>query len=179
MDSRAKARERYARVLGDAALARKLEKATKNATIDWCKSRGIPESWDIDVVRWWYAHKVLSIEFNLKTNPALLGKVLSGEVLAYRDPRADPGADARLYLFDMKPWEMKPELWEAAFENAARIRMRHSDFAPDPAKVPDGAFQCGKCKSKKTVYYEMQTRAADEPMTLFIRCVMCGSRWKK
>ena len=41
-----------------------------------------------------------------------------------------------------------------------------------------GLFTCGKCKSKKTTYYEMQTRSADEPMTAFISCLNCGKRWK-
>ena len=42
-----------------------------------------------------------------------------------------------------------------------------------------GLFTCGKCKSKNTTYYEMQTRSADEPMTAFISCSNCGKRWKQ
>ena len=41
-----------------------------------------------------------------------------------------------------------------------------------------GLFTCSKCKSKKTTYYEMQTRSADEPMTAFVSCLNCGKRWK-
>ena len=41
-----------------------------------------------------------------------------------------------------------------------------------------GIFRCRRCKSYKTTYYEMQTRSADEPMTVFITCHNCGSRWK-
>lgn len=44
--------------------------------------------------------------------------------------------------------------------------------------VQDGIFQCRKCNSKKTTYYSLQTRSADEPMTNFITCVMCKHRWK-
>ncbi len=39
-------------------------------------------------------------------------------------------------------------------------------------------FKCKRCKSRKTTYYEMQTRSADEPMTIFITCLTCGNRWK-
>ena len=39
-------------------------------------------------------------------------------------------------------------------------------------------FQCGKCRQRKTQYYQMQTRSADEPMTTFVTCVNCGNRWK-
>ena len=44
--------------------------------------------------------------------------------------------------------------------------------------VEDGIFQCRKCGSKKTSYYSLQTRSADEPMTNFITCIQCKNRWK-
>ena len=45
-------------------------------------------------------------------------------------------------------------------------------------KATTDQFQCGKCKQRKTIYYQMQTRSADEPMTTFVSCVNCGNRWK-
>ena len=42
----------------------------------------------------------------------------------------------------------------------------------------DGLFKCPKCKFKKTTYYSVQTRSADEPMTNFITCLKCSHRWK-
>ena len=42
----------------------------------------------------------------------------------------------------------------------------------------EGLFKCGKCKSTKTTYYQMQTRSADEPMTTFVTCLNCTKRWK-
>lgn len=44
--------------------------------------------------------------------------------------------------------------------------------------VDDGVFQCKKCGSRKTTYYSLQTRSADEPMTNFITCINCKNRWK-
>jgi DNA-directed RNA polymerase subunit M/transcription elongation factor TFIIS len=41
-----------------------------------------------------------------------------------------------------------------------------------------GAFKCGKCKSMKTTFYQMQTRSADEPMTNFVSCLDCGHRFR-
>lgn len=43
---------------------------------------------------------------------------------------------------------------------------------------PSGLFKCPKCKHRKTTYYSMQTRSADEPMTNFITCLNCDNRWK-
>ena len=39
-------------------------------------------------------------------------------------------------------------------------------------------FTCRKCRSKKCTYYQMQTRSADEPMTVFVTCLDCSTRWK-
>jgi len=41
-----------------------------------------------------------------------------------------------------------------------------------------GMFKCGKCKTYKTSYYQMQTRSADEPMTTFVTCHNCGNKWR-
>eukprot|EP00056_Hartaetosiga_gracilis_P022617 m.31883 g.31883 ORF g.31883 m.31883 type:complete len:254 (-) comp9739_c0_seq1:568-1329(-) len=38
---------------------------------------------------------------------------------------------------------------------------------------------CGKCGSKECQYKEMQTRSADEPMTVFATCCKCGFRWRQ
>ena len=45
-------------------------------------------------------------------------------------------------------------------------------------EVPDSMLVCGKCGMRKTSSYEMQTRSADEPMTIFATCLCCGNRWR-
>ena len=42
----------------------------------------------------------------------------------------------------------------------------------------EGIFMCKKCKSKKTTYYQLQTRSADEPMTTYVECMDCNNHWK-
>lgn len=38
---------------------------------------------------------------------------------------------------------------------------------------------CRSCKKKtKCSYYLMQTRSADEPMTMFVTCIECDAKWK-
>ena len=37
---------------------------------------------------------------------------------------------------------------------------------------------CFKCKKRKCSYYQMQTRSADEPMTTFVTCLLCGNNWQ-
>ena len=50
------------------------------------------------------------------------------------------------------------------------------DIGLDPSK--GGEFTCRKCNGNKTTHYALQTRSADEPMTLFVTCLTCGKRWK-
>ena len=38
-------------------------------------------------------------------------------------------------------------------------------------------LSCGQCGQNKVDYYEMQTRGADEPMTVFAHCLNCGKQW--
>jgi len=87
-------------------------------------------------------------------------------------------------LASMKPWELNPRPYE---EHDAK---KQAEWArkQNPEDIPDGAFECLNCKrdtkkreaglTKKTAYYQMQTRSADEPMTTFHSCLLCGNRWK-
>ena len=40
-----------------------------------------------------------------------------------------------------------------------------------------GFLVCRQCKSTKVDVDQLQTRSADEPMTLFALCTDCGTRW--
>jgi DNA-directed RNA polymerase subunit M/transcription elongation factor TFIIS len=40
-------------------------------------------------------------------------------------------------------------------------------------------FQCNRCHKRECTYYELQTRSADEPMTIFVNCLNCGKRWRQ
>lgn len=45
--------------------------------------------------------------------------------------------------------------------------------------TPTDEFKCKRCGKRDTIYTQKQTRSADEPMTLFIRCVPCGNKWRQ
>ena len=38
--------------------------------------------------------------------------------------------------------------------------------------------ECPKCKHQKAFYWEIQTRASDEPATQFFKCEKCGHTWR-
>ena len=38
---------------------------------------------------------------------------------------------------------------------------------------------CPRCAHPKAYFFQMQTRSADEPMSVFYRCVECAHQWKE
>lgn len=50
---------------------------------------------------------------------------------------------------------------------------------PPPPHASPPAATCGKCSYHQAYFMEVQTRSADEPATLFFKCVQCGQRWKE
>ena len=71
--------------------------------------------------------------------------------------------------------ELLPEKWNTKLEEK-KFRLENKFFPKIEASTDN--FTCGVCKSKKCTYYQLQTRSADEPMTTFVTCINCGSRWK-
>jgi transcription elongation factor S-II len=70
---------------------------------------------------------------------------------------------------------------KAALEKEKAERESATNLALLNSYLPkvDGVYKCGKCKGTTTQIYQQQTRSADEPMTIFIRCSKCGNRWKQ
>lgn len=68
-----------------------------------------------------------------------------------------------------------PELWKRPEMQPGRsaIITRQGDDA-----VTDSMIKCGNCKNNTVKTSQVQTRSADEPMTVFCYCTTCGKRWK-
>jgi transcription elongation factor S-II len=81
-------------------------------------------------------------------------------------------------VINMQPEQLWPDGPRAtAIEKKIHKELRKQALI-DEVKNQKGLFKCGRCKSMKTTYYEMQTRSADEPMTVFVSCLNCGKNWK-
>ena len=137
-------------VVGDIRTAKLLEKATWNHAVMFCKKNDLALNWDNAAFRNAYTQKVLGVRYIVRDRPEVLEKYME----------LDPTLKA---FMNAKPHELCPDKWEKAFEDAARKALRFTDAsAMDPELMPDGILVC-RCGSKKTSYYEMQTRSADEP----------------
>lgn len=49
---------------------------------------------------------------------------------------------------------------------------------PD-AQLPICEMECEKCGHKECYFWEIQTRAGDEPPTRFYKCVSCSHTWRE
>lgn len=133
-----------------------MEKHIFNHTIRMADRKGFARNWNVKRFRFLYFSKVRSLRFNLQKYQKLLDSVVNKEI-TYRT------------LMEMTPQEMRGET------TSLEPVMSHKEMIQN---VPDGAFTCRRCHSRKTTYYEMQTRSADEPMTVFVTCMNCNNRWK-
>ena len=48
----------------------------------------------------------------------------------------------------------------------------------DVATLPKVKIICPKCDNDEAYWWELQTRAGDEPSTIFYRCTKCGYTWR-
>jgi DNA-directed RNA polymerase subunit M/transcription elongation factor TFIIS len=71
-------------------------------------------------------------------------------------------------------YELCPESWQQMVDLQAK--RERTQLEGDFSRATD-RWQCNSCKMRKCTYYELQTRSADEPMTIFIHCLNCGKRW--
>ena len=74
--------------------------------------------------------------------------------------------------------ELKPQKWKK-FQNDIDI-LNQEIFNNKKINTTD-QFKCPKCKNNKCVYFQLQTRSADEGITSFITCISegCNFNWKE
>jgi DNA-directed RNA polymerase subunit M/transcription elongation factor TFIIS len=149
------------KILKNMVKARNLEKGIFNKSLDEAATKTIMKSWDNHLFVQLYVDRFKHIYFTLQ-NEEIVEKLTSGvfkaKELAYKTHQ-----------------ELYPEKWDKLVEDK-RIRLENKYFPKIEASTDN--FTCRKCKSNKCTYYQLQTRSADEPMTTFVTCINCGTRWK-
>lgn len=138
-----------------------LEKGIFNYAIKEATSRKIIKKWENPFFVQLYVDRLRSIYMNLK-NPQFLEQIKTEEI-------------APQTIAFMTHQEMNPERWSKLIQ--MKILRDKSKFTTNIEALTD-MFTCKKCKSKKCTYYELQTRSADEPATIFVTCLDCGKHWK-
>tara|TARA_X000000368_G_scaffold61649_1_gene43507 strand:+ start:994 stop:1512 length:519 start_codon:yes stop_codon:yes gene_type:complete len=170
LSTREYALKKYADVMGldiDNNIVKNMELCTWNWTI-----RRTSELGDVPAVnnRYHvarYKQKFLSMMYNLKNSSNLKDKILKGQLKTS-------------VAINLSPQGLWPDGPHAQMtEKIADIEMKKlhaANYMHD--KDYKGLFKCGRCRGYKTTFYQMQTRSADEPMTVFVTCHTCNRRWK-
>lgn len=137
-----------------------MEKSIFNYTIKECNSKKIIKKWENPLFVNIYTDKLRSVFMNLSAD--VMKQLESGETLPQE-------------IAFMTHQELNPGRWKELIDR--KIKRDESKFNTNIQASTD-MFTCKKCKSKKCTYYELQTRSADEPATIFITCLDCGKHWK-
>jgi DNA-directed RNA polymerase subunit M/transcription elongation factor TFIIS len=143
-----------------------LERAIYNSCIQDSKKRHIICDWSFPMFEKLYERKARHICANLHPN-----SYVQNTQLLTRYKRGEFSFE------DLMGWtqteifpERNKDLAEKQFQREQRLLEGNKANATDQ-------FFCGRCHKRQCTYYELQTRSADEPMTIFIQCVNCGKRW--
>lgn len=76
----------------------------------------------------------------------------------------------------MNTYELFPSRWRDQFDQQ---QVREKRQLEGNRSMATDQFLCTRCWKRECTYYEMQTRSADEPMTIFITCINCGKHWRQ
>jgi transcription elongation factor S-II len=155
-------RKKFVPILGeDTTLSLNLEIGVFNYAVKEAGIRKIVKKWDNPHFVQIYVDRLRTVYVNLK-HPDLLESVKSKEIASQN-------------IAFMTHQEFQPDHWKDLIDR--KIKRDASKYT-DNIQASTDMFSCKKCRSKRCTYYEMQTRSADEPATIFITCLDCGKHWR-
>jgi len=149
----------------DDILCINLEKNILNHATDRARKNNQEPAWDNHKYSNLYKQKFLQIQHNLKKSPVLKEWILEKKIKT-KD------------VIDMRPEDLWPGGPYAKTIEVGIHKQLRKEYLTKEIKDQEGFFKCGRCKSNKTTYFQMQTRSADEPMTVFVSCLNCDRNWK-
>lgn len=148
--------------------AQDLEIGIYNASIQYGHENNIPLTWKSALFRQIYLGKARSAFCNLQPDSYVQNKTLHSRL------------KEKEFLPHELPFKSRetvhPETWRSVVD--AEEKQTNSAYEVSEVSMTD-QIKCGKCKKNRVSYYELQTRSADEPQTIFLTCLSCGHRWKQ
>ena len=148
-------------ILEDETVSSNLEKGIFNYSLEHADKLNVVKKWDNSYFVKIYLDRLRTIYINLKDDrikESMKNKTIKAHTLAF-----------------MTHQELQPERWATLIDT--KKKRDKNKFETNISAATD-TFTCRKCKGNQCTYYQMQTRSADEPMTTFVTCLLCSSRWK-
>jgi len=179
------ARTGFTRALGAGAAARNCERSVYNWAVQVTRDLRDEPSWENQQFRWRYKQKTFGLLQELERGPVVSAdlQVADGRVslglsivpqLVQRIQRKElDSKNLARYTADV--------LWPEGPYAKQAFALKSKDLAMEAAKMKDeeytGMFTCARCKSKRTTFYLLQTRGADEPMVRSLLLFWCYLRF--
>jgi DNA-directed RNA polymerase subunit M/transcription elongation factor TFIIS len=160
--------EIFESILNDSHLSQRVEESIFKSVYDQAIERRVLKKWDNPIFKKMYINKARSLYTNLKE-----GSYVNNEQLVQKIRGKKFDIDN---IASMSYQELFPEHWKHLLDD--KYKREKVMYEENEVAMTD-QFKCGRCKSRKCTYYELQTRSADEGMTTFITCINCGNRWKQ
>ena len=137
------------------------EKGIFNYTVRECNFKKLVKKWENSTFTQIYIDR-LRMVFNNLSSSTIIDGLTSGDIL----PQS---------IAFMTHQEIQPDKWNSLIEKKTK---RDASKCDKKVGASTAMFTCSRCKSKNCTYYEMQTRSADEPATIFITCLNCDKHWR-
>lgn len=111
-----------------------------------------------------YDDKILNILVNLDPKSKLKNKTLLSNIL---NNNIDPS-----HVGFLSPNQIDPDKWVDIIKKKEYREWRENNISYSDA------YKCSKCGQRKSKVSLAQTRSADEPMTIFVSCLVCYNTFK-
>jgi DNA-directed RNA polymerase subunit M/transcription elongation factor TFIIS len=167
------ARTGFTRALGAGAAARNCERSVYNWAVQ--ETRGVQDdpSWENRLFRARYKQKAFGLLKELERGPEVSTEIqVVGDKVSL-DVRIVPQLVKRLQRKELDAKNLArysaDVLWPDGPYAKKAFDIKRKDLAKEAARAKgdegySGMFTCRRCKSKRTTFYLLQTRSADEPM---------------
>jgi len=146
--------------------ARQIENSIYNFAVNTANKYYIFSDWDNQDYKIIYTNKAKSIICNLTDKFGVKNNEM-GSIILKTGP---------LNLASKNYYELNPTQWRSIQDDKIKIEQLKKQAVL--LNVTD-MFKCMKCFKRNCTYFELQTRSADEPMTIFVTCLECGKKWKQ
>ena len=145
-----------------------IEKSILEYSINSGKDRKVKIDWESPVFKKIYINKARSLYSNIYGSSYIKNELLLNKIKKKLISIEE--------IANLNCQEIFPEHWKIFLDEKYK---QEKIMYEDDIEANTDLFKCGRCKQRKCSYYDLQTRSADEGMTSFITCLVCGNRWKQ
>jgi DNA-directed RNA polymerase subunit M/transcription elongation factor TFIIS len=141
-------------------IAYKIETSVFEFSLIYCLNNNLSNNFLKSV----YDDKINNIIENLNINSKLNNKTLLDYIL---NDKINPS-----YVAFLSPSQLDPEKWTFLIKKKEYREWRENNISYSDT------YKCGRCGERKCKVSQYQTRGADEPMTVFVTCLICYNSFK-